>query len=114
MKSKNTDRLTELLLEVAIKTQSPDALLDLTREAQKLLVSSFAIYMVLTAQEHEDHKECAVKDNLRNLLELFKEQFMEDVDKHVEINLKVNGFTLDPSHNEKTRAEILKELEGGS
>jgi len=108
---RDSERLLNLLIKVAAETDDPDSLLDIIREGQKIMVSTFAIYMVLTAQEHKDHKDCAVNKNMRTMLDLFKEQLLADIDKHTEMNLEINGFSLDQSHNEKTRAAILKEME---
>jgi len=107
---KDSERLMNMLLSVASDVDDPDDLLDIIREGQKIMVSTFAIYLVLTAQEHKDHKDCVVNKNMRTMLNLFKEQLIADIDKHVEMNLEINGFSLDQTHNQKVMEDILKEL----
>jgi len=104
------DKITELFLQHAVDTNDSDQLIGVIGRIQELLVSMFALYIIMEGKEHGDHDDCEVMQNLPLCIEDFKKQLIADIDLHVQGNCAVNGIELELSHNQRVSREILKEM----
>ncbi len=103
------DNITELFMQTAVDEGNPDHLVKVIGKLQELLVSMFALYIIMEGKEHQDH-DCKFFKALPDAITDFKAQLMRDIDSHVRGNLLVNGITLTKTHNQQVSEAILKAL----
>ncbi len=108
--SRDLDKLTELFLQHAVDDGDTDHLIHVIGRIQELLVSMFALYIIMEGKEHADHDDCDVMRKLPGCVKAFKEQLIADIDLHVQGNCAVNGIQLELSHNQRVSQEILKAM----
>jgi len=113
---RNSDDMLKLLMETATATNDTDKVLEIIQEGQKMTISMFSLYILMEGKEHEDcdPKGCNVIKLIPQTIERFKQQFLDDLDTHLAINLAINNIeTGEPEEtiNQKTHREILEEMD---
>ena len=106
------DRIMELMVKMGMDSDL-ERLEFIVQESKKLTVTMFALYILKEGKEHEDcdPADCNVIKHIPKAVDNFLKEFSDDLKTHVEMNLLVNGISLNKTINENVRDAILKELE---
>jgi hypothetical protein len=99
-----------LFLQHAVDDGDSEHLIHVINRIQELLVSMFALYIIMQGKEHQDHDDCETMRKLPLCVEDFKKQLIADIDIHVQGNCMVNGIELELTHNQRVSKEILKAM----
>lgn len=97
-----SDKILDAFIELVDK--DPDMLPVIVNKTERLhvLMIIMAVAHLLKAGEQEQ---------ARGYLQACKDDFLSALEMNLEMNLKVNGLTMELSHNEKVAQDILKQME---